>query len=103
MLMTGVLAVVSFTAFTQRRTDRLLAGIREADQSFPTTRAKRTCIHMAMLSDKQRALRALQVRLLTQAQREVLDTPSNPIWGAGSAEALANAIITFPPVSQATN
>ena len=102
MYLAGVHAVFSLSACLRRRTDRLLAGLREAYQSFPTTRAERTRILKAGLSDEQRSLWALRARLLAQAQRGVFDDPSGTLWGTGSAEILAEEYIALLPPTPTT-
>ncbi len=85
------------TACLRRRTDGLIAGLREAFLNSPIARAARVRILKASLSDEQLALRALHARLSAQAQRGAFDEPDGTPLGVGTADALADAFIAFAP------
>ncbi len=101
MIMAGAYAAVSRSACLRRRTDGLLAGLREAFLNSPMARAARVRILKASLSDEQLALRALHARLSAQAQRGAFDEPDGTTWGVGTVDALAEAFIAFTPTQTA--
>ncbi len=101
MFMAGVHAAISLLARLRRRTDGLLAGLREALLNYPMAWAARVRIPMASLSDEQLALRALHARLSAQAQWVAFDEPDGTTPGSGMLDALMEAFIAFVPTQTA--